>query len=122
MITLDREKGFLYFFASLEELGQGKWREHARGSARAILKELGPEPSEVACVRLAESTLKANLCAFSEDAADWTSLMRSMMFDLPGWSGMFQVRNIFAAVLCVLLAMYFPHTGLLFSNTVLLQL
>lgn len=80
-----RDKGFLIFFASLEGLGLARWRKHARAVAARILED--PADSSEA---LAESILQENLEFFGTPGEHKMPTIRAMLWDLPGWAGMFQ--------------------------------
>lgn len=82
-----RDKGFLYFFASLEGLGFAPWRQQVRQTARRVLAELQAHPDQ--WKQLAESILRDNLRFFGVPAAEWTNVVRAMMLELRGWAGMF---------------------------------
>jgi uncharacterized protein len=77
-----RDKGFLYFFASLEGLGLAPWRQYARRTARGIE---APQLTE----STAEELIKENLAFFGVPNDDWKHALRATVFDLKGWAGMF---------------------------------
>lgn len=81
-----RNKGFLYFFASLEGLGYAPWRKHARVTAKRILAEWDKCGDSQA---LAESILQENLDFFGVPQESWAFTIRSMLLKLRGWAGMF---------------------------------
>lgn len=100
-----RERGFLYFFATLEGLGFTPWRKYARIQARGILwklrmmfdhqkkKQLNADTLKQAQEEerlLAEAILQDNLRHFGATPADWMETLRALLMDLPGWAGMFQ--------------------------------
>lgn len=91
-----RDKGFLYFFASLEGLGFAPWRRHAREAAQRILEHYkeqeekqrsgqGVEPAD-----LAETILWENLRHFGVPPREWADSIRAMALELRGWAGMFR--------------------------------
>ncbi len=82
-----RDRGFLYFFASLEPLGLAPWRKHARIVAKRVLSHL--EKNRDDANHLASSILKENLEFFGIPQKEWTYAIRSMLLELKGWSGMF---------------------------------
>eukprot|EP00662_Eupelagonemidae_sp_cell21_P056867 gene56867-biopygen42093 len=84
-----RHKEFIYFFASLEGLGFATWRKHARTAAKGILTHMERHPMEQSQV-LAESILQENLDAFGILPEHWVATIQSMLWDMPGWAGMFQ--------------------------------
>jgi uncharacterized protein YbcC (UPF0753/DUF2309 family) len=83
-----RNRGFLWFFASLECLGVAPWRSHARDVARHVLNA-SPHPGELDSVALAEQIVRENLEFFGVDESEWTDVTRVMMLELRGWAGMF---------------------------------
>lgn len=85
----NRDRGFLYFFASLEGLGFAKWRGHARNMASKVLEQLGSDPSEESSAALAESILQENLQFFGIPSNEYEKAIYSMLSELRGWSGMF---------------------------------
>ena len=85
----NREKGFLYFFASLEGLGLAPWRGYARNAAIAIMDRMDRE-RDLDVEMLAAEILEQNLMFFEDDPTLWTETTRSIMLDLPGWAGMFK--------------------------------
>ena len=85
----NRERGFLFFFASLEDLGFAPWRAHARWAAQYILERLKRFP-ETDLDDLAAEILRDNLAYMEENPELWTETTRAMFLDLPGWSGMFK--------------------------------
>jgi uncharacterized protein YbcC (UPF0753/DUF2309 family) len=82
-----RDKGFLYFFAALENLGFPPWRKHARVLATRVL-------NQVESTALAEEILQENLQFFGIPPEEWTSAIRSMLLELRGWAGMFRRMEI----------------------------
>lgn len=85
-----RNRGFLYFFASLENLGIAPWRKHARIASERILAELRAPPlNDANHAKLAENVIRENLVYFGVPSDMWESSLRSMMLDLRGWAGMF---------------------------------
>jgi uncharacterized protein YbcC (UPF0753/DUF2309 family) len=85
----NRDKGFLHFFASLEGCGSSDWREHARQMASHIL-ETTPKESK----SISESIIRDNLIAFGVPSDQWTNTIRVMLFELPGFAGMFQRMEV----------------------------
>jgi len=83
-----RDKGFLYFFASLEGLGGASWRKHARMKARDILKELERNPDERS-EALAAAILEDNLRVFGIPPEDWGKNLVVQLRKTKGWAGMF---------------------------------
>ena len=86
-----RDKGFLYFFASLECLGRAPWRRHARITARRIQSELSKETDQWAqrTVSLAAELIQENLDALGVEPGDQTDALRALLLELKGWAGMF---------------------------------
>lgn len=88
-----RDKGFLYFFASLEGLGLAFWRKQARFFARRVLEQWKIDPhTNLPCpdsTLMAESILRDNLEFFGIPEEEWVDAIRSMMLELKGWAGMF---------------------------------
>jgi uncharacterized protein YbcC (UPF0753/DUF2309 family) len=86
----NRDKGFLHFFATREgcDFFAPAWRKHARATAEKIRKEM--EDTEISGAELAESILEENLHALGVAPKDFTPTIRSMLFELQGWAGMFQ--------------------------------
>jgi len=82
--TNNRDKGFLYFFASLEGLGFAPWRKYARTVARRVLDSFESD------TQLADSILKENLEFFGIPQEEWQNAIRSTLLDLRGWAGMFR--------------------------------
>jgi len=83
----NRNRGFLYFFASLELLGFSPWRKYARTTAKKVMeKSLGKD--EQGMQELAEDMVNENLDCYGT-ATDLMTTLRSMFFDLPGWTSMF---------------------------------
>ena len=82
----NREKGFLYFYASLEDLGYAPWRAHARQAAVGILDRLKRFP-EQDLDDFAAEVLRENLAAMETDPELWVETTRAMALDLPGWGG-----------------------------------
>ena len=85
----NRERGFLYFFASLEGLGNVPWRQHARDTAERITRLLDSDP-EQDLDAFAASILEEELSFLEERSDVWTETTRAMMLDLPGWAGYFK--------------------------------
>ena len=83
----NREKGFLYFFASLECLGFAPWRIHARTSAKRILDHYERHGNNLQGV--GEAILKENLEAFGVPVEEWDMCIQSMLLEIRGWAGMF---------------------------------
>lgn len=81
-----REQGFLFFFASLENLGIALWRKHARLSAAEILLKFETEPQTN---DLALQFLNRNITELDAND-DHTSAIRSMLLEQRGWAGMFR--------------------------------
>lgn len=85
----NRERGFLWFFATLEKEADfgliGSWRAHSRQVADRILQELnqGQDPEQ-----LAETLLAENLQAYGVEARDYVLTTRSMLWDMQGYAGM----------------------------------
>eukprot|EP00445_Apocalathium_hangoei_P036070 CAMPEP_0203959402 /NCGR_PEP_ID=MMETSP0359-20131031/90464_1 /ASSEMBLY_ACC=CAM_ASM_000338 /TAXON_ID=268821 /ORGANISM="Scrippsiella Hangoei, Strain SHTV-5" /LENGTH=226 /DNA_ID=CAMNT_0050893469 /DNA_START=20 /DNA_END=697 /DNA_ORIENTATION=+ len=113
----NRDHGFLYFFASLEHLGFAPWRMHARARAQEILKACGSRRSDKShtiaeppgsCARvstaacfslssqdlLARSILRENLEHFGARPEQWMETLRSMLWEMPGWAGMFHRMEV----------------------------
>mmetsp|Transcript_116980 Transcript_116980/g.376278 ORF Transcript_116980/g.376278 Transcript_116980/m.376278 type:complete len:1347 (+) Transcript_116980:79-4119(+) len=104
----NRDQGFLYFFASLEHLGFAPWRRHARARAQEILKACGStrsdkSPTSVSTAAsprlssqdpLAPSILRENLEHFGARPEQWMETLRSMLWELPGWAGMFHRMEV----------------------------
>ena len=84
-----RDKGFLYFFANLEDLGFAAWRDYARDAAQEILTRFERNPG-LDVEELAATILEEELRVLEPDMSLWTQTTRSMMLDLPGWAGMFK--------------------------------
>lgn len=91
----NRDRGFLYFFASLEGVGFAPWRRRARVTAQSALSELelaaslDQEQQEPQHRAVAESQLMAHLELFSVPPEEWSAVLRSTMLELRGWAGMF---------------------------------
>jgi hypothetical protein len=94
----NREKGFLYFFASLEELSLcAAWRGYARGVAKKVRAHIESRPLE-STQQLSENILRENLYfGGAADKESWVEFTRAMLWDLPGWSGMFQRMELHPA-------------------------
>ncbi|KAI9028762.1 hypothetical protein DFJ74DRAFT_641843 [Hyaloraphidium curvatum] len=86
-----RDRGFLHFFARLEDLGpRAPWRAHARELAEKILAaRIGEDGDGAAAVRFAEAIVEENLAFFGIPSQDTHRAVLAMLMDLPGWSGMF---------------------------------
>lgn len=80
-----RDKGFLYFFASLEGLGFAPWRKHARQVAQRILNTKNNDLAS-----LALPIIQENLEFFGIPPEDWERAIFSMLSELRGWAGMFE--------------------------------
>ncbi len=82
-----RDRGFLYFFATLENLGFAPWRTHARQMADRVLghMEMKHESAD-----LAEAILRENLTVFDVPAAETDAAIRNMLLEVRGWAGMFR--------------------------------
>lgn len=87
-----RERGFLYFFASLEGLGKATWRGHARQTATEILRQLGVSPScdPVVAKKLSESIIQDNLESMGIPPDDWNRCLLAKLLLTKGWAGMFK--------------------------------
>jgi uncharacterized protein YbcC (UPF0753/DUF2309 family) len=83
-----RDKGFLYFFAWLENLGFAPWREDARLVAQKTLEELQKHPERKN--EIAEQILLEDLKFFGIPEEDWEACIRSQLLELRGWAGMFR--------------------------------
>lgn len=90
-----RERGFLYFFASLECLGFAPWRAHSRAVARRITSQMDGDSSQ-SSEALAHSIILENLKCFCMSSDEWVSTIQSMFLDLPGWGGMFERMEMHA--------------------------
>ena len=86
-----RDRGFLHFFAALEGLGFARWRGHARTVASSVLKAgITPDAAgDALSASVSESILRDNALYFGIPAADTERALFSMLFELPGWAGMF---------------------------------
>src|SRR3989338_4057348 len=82
-----RDRGFTFFFASLEGLGPARWRSHARSEARKLLTAFAARPGEEAAI--AADVLADNLTAFGIGEDEWEAALRVLMLELRGWAGMF---------------------------------
>lgn len=82
-----RDKGFLYFFATLEGLGIGPWRKHSREAAKRILADYERRGDTQ---HMAETILRENLELLGIPRQDWSYAIRSMLLELKGWAGMFR--------------------------------
>lgn len=88
-----RDKGFLFFFASLEGLGFSLWRRTARHMAKSILYDanlLGDAFFDDAsiryrCVEIIIDYL--NFCGVPR--AEWTDAIRAAMLESKGWISTF---------------------------------
>lgn len=88
-----RDRGFLHFFATLENLGHSPWRKHARQTAKRILmvQQNGTTvDANRESLALAESILLENLKQFGVPPEQYTDVTRAMMLELRGWAGMFR--------------------------------
>lgn len=85
----NRERGFLYFFASLENLGSAPWRHHARQAANRIIAIMDRNPNRDS-KELALQLIEENLKEVEPDSSLWVSTTRAMLLDHPGWAGMFK--------------------------------
>ena len=85
----NRERGFLYFFASLEGLGSVPWRSGARDAAKLIMQRYSANP-ELDSEQLVYAIIEENLSMLEENPAEWEQTTRAMLLDLPGWAGMFK--------------------------------
>jgi len=90
-----RKKGFLVFFADLELMGGmlAPWRNSARVKAQWILQQ---SEQEIDSTQISEQILEENLAAFGVSSTlgsspeDIVITLRALLFDMQGWSGMFQ--------------------------------
>jgi hypothetical protein len=90
-----REKGFLYFFAELEGavLFPCSWRAPARAVGRSILRKLaGVADLDLSALAdsLAAEIICENLVALGAQKANLGPTISAMLFDMQGYSGMFQ--------------------------------
>jgi len=90
-----RDRGFLCFFAELEQaiLLPPIWRSQARAMARRVLAKFKScdEPSANACAdSLAEVIILENIHALVGPEADLESTLRALLFDMQGYAAMFQ--------------------------------
>lgn len=81
-----RDKGFLYFFASLEGLGFSLWRRDVRQRARSILDHLQNGRTSA---QLSEAIIREDLEHVKIPMEEWVSAIRSQLLELKGWAGMF---------------------------------
>lgn len=89
-----RDRGFLFFFANMEESGFVPWRKKARAMARRIREDFilvdGTQEEILEQDRdLAENYLREYLKRFQVPDKDWTNAFRAQMSELRGWCGMF---------------------------------
>lgn len=96
-----RDRGFLYAFATLEGLGFAPWRKGARTVALSVLQEfqgadgrLGTgadfalvEPEHRA---IAEKFIKQHFQLHHVPADEWTSVLRACVLQVRGWAGLFK--------------------------------
>eukprot|EP00445_Apocalathium_hangoei_P001187 CAMPEP_0203860318 /NCGR_PEP_ID=MMETSP0359-20131031/12353_1 /ASSEMBLY_ACC=CAM_ASM_000338 /TAXON_ID=268821 /ORGANISM="Scrippsiella Hangoei, Strain SHTV-5" /LENGTH=1351 /DNA_ID=CAMNT_0050777367 /DNA_START=153 /DNA_END=4208 /DNA_ORIENTATION=- len=99
----NRDQGFLFFFASLEHLGFAPWRFHARARAQEILEACGAHRSDKSTAALlklasqeplAHAILRENLKHFGARPEKWMETLRSMLWEMPGWAGMFHRMEV----------------------------
>lgn len=97
-----RDRGFLFFFATLEGLGVAPWRKFSRAEAQRILVEIEKDPegwfsSFLKFVfdphlqtGLSERIVRETLDFYGISRADRGNAIRSTLLDLRGWAGMFR--------------------------------
>ncbi len=83
-----RDKGFLYFFASLESLGFAPWRKFARDCAKRILDHHRKHAAD-GLQSIGETILMENLEAFGIPPEEHQLCIQSMLMEIRGWAGMF---------------------------------
>ena len=83
-----RDKGFLYFFASLECVGFSPWRKHARETAKRILDHYQKYPDQPNAI--VETIICENLEFFGVPSDEWEDSIRVTLLELRGWAGMFR--------------------------------
>jgi len=87
-----RNRGFLYFFATLEGLGMAPWRAYARRAAAEILRELGDHPNSSADLakKISEKIVQKNLEEMGISQEDWNRCLLAKLTLTKGWAGMFK--------------------------------
>ena len=83
----ERKKGFLHFFAALENLGFVKWRRHARERCKRVEEKLA---SGMSSESVAEEMLREDLLFYGDPPEEWASTIHSICLDSKGWAGMFK--------------------------------
>eukprot|EP00163_Fabomonas_tropica_P026112 TRINITY_DN467_c0_g1_i4.p1 TRINITY_DN467_c0_g1~~TRINITY_DN467_c0_g1_i4.p1 ORF type:complete len:1296 (-),score=96.04 TRINITY_DN467_c0_g1_i4:1026-4913(-) len=91
-----RERGFLYFFASLEDSGSAWWRRHARTEAKVILSRLDAAQYNVAArIALSETIIQTHLGFYGVDKKESHLFLCSLLDEVRGWAGMFDRMESF---------------------------
>jgi uncharacterized protein YbcC (UPF0753/DUF2309 family) len=95
----NRRRGFLYFFASLEDIGTAAWRWNARATAKTVLAQLeaiaadgalSAEAADAAERAVALQIILDNLKFSGVPEAEWAGVIQADMLEARGWSGMFE--------------------------------